>query len=250
MPPSEAAVSHAAYGLLRWGFYAGLEGAWEVVRSPEWLDAVEGTLQELGVADATALVDRLMEGVASFRDREEWEGCSNALFGPAQRCPPCETDHTSANPFTQANELADVRGFYQAFGLEPSSRSSERADHVALEMEYLYLLGHRAGDAARRGDSEGEEILLLAGRRFLEAHLGRFAAAFSGRLAAAGAHPFFVALGTATERVVAADVKRLELRPAPLPKATGTMDEPDEPECGACPAPREREAVRQAPPLP
>jgi TorA maturation chaperone TorD len=56
-------------------------------------------------------------------------------------CPPheCEFCHWK-DPTYRANQLADIAGFYRAFGVEPGGAKRERDDHIALELSYLALL--------------------------------------------------------------------------------------------------------------
>jgi len=67
----------------------------------------------------------------------------DAVFGlvVSQECPPFETEYLpSRDAFQRAQELADVAGFYQAFGLQPPPRCGLRPDHAALELEFVAFL--------------------------------------------------------------------------------------------------------------
>ncbi len=48
---------------------------------------------------------------------------------------PYELEHSKQEVFALTQNLADIRGFYNAFGLELAE--SERADHIAIEAEFL-----------------------------------------------------------------------------------------------------------------
>ncbi len=64
-------------------------------------------------------------------------------------CPPYETEYCHWKDATyRANQLADVAGFYRAFGVEPDPDHPERHDHVALELAFLAVLLDRRRQAA------------------------------------------------------------------------------------------------------
>src|SRR5262245_748672 len=65
------------------------------------------------------------------------------VFGmvPPRECPPNETEYSAnSEPFFLAQQMADIAGFYRAFGLEPSQASPERPDHLSVELEFMAVL--------------------------------------------------------------------------------------------------------------
>lgn len=93
---------------------------------------------------------------------------------------PYETEYGRDRPLQKGGELADLAGFYRAFGLDPEG-SHEMLDHVAVECEFYALLELKAELLEERGDGEGVEIVRDAQRKFLESHLGRFVGALGAR---------------------------------------------------------------------
>lgn len=117
------------------------------------------------------LSERLPQRV-SIRPLEQWlsldtrrrERAYQVVFGltMSKICPPYETEYCEwKDPTHRAQRLADVSGFYCAFGLEPSRRVPERADNIALEIEFVAFLIEKLLSLRRtadRGSAEHEAV--------------------------------------------------------------------------------------------
>lgn len=89
-------------------------------------------------------------------------------------CPLYETPYVAAEIFQQAQHLADIAGFYRAFGLEAAEDAGERVDHISLELEFMGALAYREAYAlAHHGPAE-VALLQEAQRAFLRDHLARW----------------------------------------------------------------------------
>lgn len=222
------------FGLLRWGFLVADPRAWAVVRSPTWHGELLAAAAARGLDNLPETIHRLHDAAKEFDDREAWEAACRDLFDGNVRCPPYETDYTCTHAFMQAQQLADISGFYKAFGFAPADGIAERVDHIGLQCEFLYLLG-ASGPEATSLPGGATSARIDARRKFLQDHLGRYTAAFAQR-AEATASGFFVALSLVTHAFVQAEVASLGLHPAALPDRAGLLSqEPDTPTCGACP---------------
>ena len=76
-------------------------------------------------------------------DRNELAEACTRSFGlvSSKECPPYETEYYSeAEPFFRSQQMADVAGFYRAFGLRESEVMPQRPDHISLELEFLAFL--------------------------------------------------------------------------------------------------------------
>ncbi len=100
----------------------------------------------------------------------------------AHGCPPYETEYGRRHVFGQSQELGDIRGFYEAFGVRPR-RGGERPDHVACEFEFMSLLALKEAIAIAAADSQRRSVCRDAAARFLADHLGRWLPALAGRIA-------------------------------------------------------------------
>lgn len=59
----------------------------------------------------------------------------------SKQCPPFETEYSHwKDPTYRAQQVADIAGFFNAFGVEPNPDSPERQDHVSLELEFMSLM--------------------------------------------------------------------------------------------------------------
>jgi nitrate reductase assembly molybdenum cofactor insertion protein NarJ len=98
------------------------------------------------------------------------------------KMPLYETEYGRMRALAKGNALADISGFYRAFGLAPDEEVREMLDHIAVELEFYAMLLAKQAYLAGVGDAEGREIVEDARRKFLGAHLGPLSAAIAARL--------------------------------------------------------------------
>lgn len=155
-----------------------------------------------------------------------------ALFGGSVRCPPYEGSY-EADPFRQGRQMADVAGFYRAFGADSSGPAAERPDHAGCELEFLSFLHLKQSEAEGAGDAEHVAVCRGAAEAFLCDHLGRWFPVFCREVAAAAEGPFYRLLSLAGERFVVAELVRRGLQTAALPRRRRSAVEGDEVTCGS-----------------
>jgi nitrate reductase assembly molybdenum cofactor insertion protein NarJ len=97
-----------------------------------------------------------------------------------------ETEYGLPHEFRQSQELADINGFYRAFGFTNGGRVRERPDHLAVELEFMSILALKEAYTAQDGLVEHFEVCLEAQRKFLGDHLGRWIDKFAQSLALNG----------------------------------------------------------------
>jgi len=161
------------------------------------------------------------------------------LFGHTARgaAPPYETEYGEDALFQPPQEMSDLGGFYQAFGLTLRPSEHERIDHIACECEFLLFLARKEAYALVHDDAAMLEETRRATRLFLRDHLGRWAPAFGRKLGREGQGGFYGALGDLLVGFVAHECARvgvaagpdlLRLRSASLgdaPMACGSGDD-------------------------
>lgn len=94
-----------------------------------------------------------------------------------------ETEYDRRRAMAKGTELADIAGFYHAFGfeLDPKAEGMEMLDHVGIELEFYSLMLMKQIHLEELKDQEGVDIVLDGRKKFLQSHLGRFVSAIGRR---------------------------------------------------------------------
>jgi TorA maturation chaperone TorD len=159
------------------------------------------------------------------------------LFGHTARgeVPLHETEYGADDLFLQPQELADLAGFYAAFGLVVGPGG--RADHVSCEAEFLAFLARKEAVALERDDTAMRDDTRAAARLFLRDHPAHFLPALGARLERADPDGFYGVLGALAAATAAAECARVGVRPGP--ETLGLRPPVAErvpAACGRCPA--------------
>lgn len=159
------------------------------------------------------------------------------LFGPSYFAgqSPYETAYLEQQLFQKMQQMADIAGFYRAFGVEASS--IERPDYLATELEFMHFLTYRESRARELAHDEGADVCLQAQRGFLRDHIARWAPAFCARLAEETDAPVYAALGALAAAFVPYDAACLGVELRPLGVAVAEPMQGEDEACGACPVP-------------
>jgi TorA maturation chaperone TorD len=151
-------------------------------------------------------------------------------------CPPCEAEYIfGKHDFQRSQTMADVSGFYRAFGLQPSRRHPERHDHIVLELEFMaFLLGmeRRALQSQEPDAHEKAELCRAAQQRFMREHLAWWAPALGHILSREDAHGFYSAAGVFLSALIAAERALLNVPPPTSRAAPSAIERPEE--CEGC----------------
>jgi TorA maturation chaperone TorD len=187
------------------------------------------TLEEL---DPAPVLEQLPASAEALN--AEYEATFGLLVSSA--CPPYESEYIDSKfAFQRSNSLADISGFYRAFGLEVSAQYPERPDHIVLELEFmahLLSLEQWAEHAHPARSAEYRQLCRDAQSRFLTEHLGWWASAFARLMARQSSHGFYGAAGAFLAAFI--PTERALLRIPPVARATRpTVTEPDD-LCAGC----------------
>lgn len=139
-----------------------------------------------------------------------------ALFQREVRCPPYEGAYGPPQMAGKAALLADVAGFYRAFGLEPAEGQPEVEDHVCAELEFMSALAVKEAWALAQSHTDGLEVTRHAQRAFASDHLARWGTEFAERVAATASGDLYPAAAATLRGWLAAECTRLAVSPARL----------------------------------
>lgn len=139
------------------------------------------------------------------------------LFGHIVRAavPPYETEYGEDALFLPMQEMSDLGGFFQAFGLRRNDASHERCDHISSECEFMDFLAAKETCALQEDNVGMLQDVRQATRLFLRDHLGRWAPAFGHRLASEDAVGFYGTLGRLCYISVSADCRQHDVPAGP-----------------------------------
>jgi TorA maturation chaperone TorD len=163
------------------------------------------------MADAASRID------ADFAERARRLGSLFAEAGPDRllldytrlflgpldiRAKPYGSVWLEADSGLMQESTSAVQALYEEGGFELSGDFHELPDHVAAELEFLYLLIHRRNEARRAGNAAALAEAEALRRRFLGHHLGRWIAPFAAAMKSGAKEPFYRELADLTERFV------------------------------------------------
>ena len=198
-----------------------------LVAAEEQPEAVAAELAEGLQAAARALRERPKESLQAEYDR---------LFGLVlpKDCPPCETEYIrAADVFQRAQVMADVAGFYRAFGLKPARTAPERPDHVSLMCEFMATVLMKQRIAVADGREEQELLCVEAAGKFFAEHLSWWVPAFAHALSTKAKGGFFDAVAKALATWIAVERDRYGLANGAGEEVRPELIEPPE-EAGGC----------------
>ena len=105
------------------------------------------------------------------------------------------------------NSTAHVKNLYNEEGLDFVLK--ETPDHVAVELEFMYVLINKAIAAQDKSDQNEDRCCQQKQRSFLAGHLGQWVPAFAAKVEEAAQTEFYRTLGNITRRFIEEDLTQL-----------------------------------------
>jgi putative dimethyl sulfoxide reductase chaperone len=95
-----------------------------------------------------------------------------------------------------------VLDLYNAGGFEIADEFRELPDHVAVELEFLYILTFNRNEAQRAGQADEALAVEQLERRFMTEHLGAWIGPFAAAIKSGAETAFYRELAELTERFI------------------------------------------------
>jgi DMSO reductase family type II enzyme chaperone len=173
--------------------------------------------------------------VETMPPAQELEAAFTQLFthSSSRDCPVHETSYTAREIFQQTQQMADIAGFYAAFGVETRA-GGERPDHISVELEFMQYLTVKEAYARQHLGAARVRQCRRGQRLFLQEHLGGWGPAFGRRLAALDPDGWYGRAGRLLAGWLEQDCRSLNA--APVFVVDGPQlawPEPDDGACGA-----------------
>lgn len=209
----EALLAAAAlYRMIAQAFSNPQAGSLKAVRCTA-LDLIDATLRGLL---PSALLPTLRALLRAWRtvSTEELTAEYSRLFLGSGLVPLREGGYGGGSRFAgQPVDIADLNGFYLAFGFAPPPTAPNPPDHLGTELEYLSLLHLKKAFALQRSRVSQDKIVERAMAHFLEDHLGRWTAALDMALREAKAAATYSRMAELLRKAVGAECASLRIRP-------------------------------------
>ena len=182
-------------------------------------------IRDIGASSQSALGSSVLAPLAAAAagaTREDLEEQYASLFtlSSSPDCPTFETAFISTDHLQQTNRMADIAGFYRAFGVDTGGNGF-RPDELSVELEFVAFLCQKQAYAAEHLGAPRVKQTLRAERLFLREHLARWGGPLGRRVAMrASGHAFYAALGSALHDWLDEECSRLAVGPVEM------VDEP------------------------
>ena len=230
----ETAARSALYRLLSLGFlYPEAEN---LVRLRSGIEEAVACLEFLGYSRILPTLHSAREALPPTYEVLERLYLKTWGHTISSECSPYEMEYGSAHIFQKSHGLADIAGFYRAFGLKISSQARERQDHLSMELEFMHFLTWKEAYALKQGhDDEKITLCRQAQAKFLAEHLS-WLSLFVQRLSQKVEGSFFAIWGQLAEGFLSLEAQAMGVTlQKPKPVQDEAQEEAQDEECDSCP---------------
>lgn len=189
--PATNRIEEAIDRSMVYGLFAHVFAYPDEERIEELRQAAEDVLQTSAAVPLMRLAALARE---STRESLEPVYISVTTLSSSPDCPAFETAYFGNDAIQQTQRMADVAGFYRAFGVD-ATEGGFRPDELPVELEFMGYLCNKEAYAIEHLGAPRAGQARKAQRTFLTEHLGRWGGVFGRKLAktAPQGHFYFVA---------------------------------------------------------
>jgi TorA maturation chaperone TorD len=162
-------------------------------------------------ADLGVRARRLGEAFAKNALQDLLVDYTRLFLGPVQPlAKPYGSFWLSGESTLMQDSTRQVLELYAQAGFDIDDGFHELPDHVAVELEFLYLLAFRQNRARHDADAAALDELLRLEQRFLGQHLGAWFAPFTAAMAAGAQTDFYRELAALTDAFLRLQLARAQ----------------------------------------
>lgn len=158
------------------------------------------TLEDIALLKKRASIYKEISKGFLYPEDEELKSEHFRLFGPDPLCPLDITNYLSDDIFMQTRLMADISGFYRAFGLE--TKENLKVDHISICFEFLSYLCLKQLYAIEKGYDEKLKITEDAFHSFLSEFVKPALPKFLALLRERSNNKFYNRLAGLTEKAI------------------------------------------------
>ncbi|MCP4339233.1 MAG: hypothetical protein GY799_10175 [Desulfobulbaceae bacterium] len=139
-----------------------------------------------------------------------------AIFDVGRKISPYETEYITEKVSRKPFELADIAGFYTAFGfaVHETRKNKEAPDHISIELEFMAILEWKTEYAREKKEDENATIVSGAKLKFLKDHLLKWGFFFCKQISGLEGNDFYKRLALIFELVLLIECERYGLDPS------------------------------------
>lgn len=212
-PEIPATARSTTYQFLALAF--GYPDAAQLNRLKGLLPRLEASLKVQNDRECLTAI-KALETILEPLTYDDWHRIHLRFFGHtiSKDFPLYETEYGQSHIFRKSQKLADIAGFYKAFGVDLSPELNDRWDHVSVELEFMQLLCLKEAYAMVQNHAE-EKITLCRDAQvaFLDEHLGCWVLGFARRLGKKTDDNFYGRMAKLLENFIIAELQLLDVQP-------------------------------------
>jgi len=178
---------------------------------------LEEFLPEAGLIFEGDIPSALLDLKDYFREHkpalEEMQSEYLSVFDMGRKVTPYETEYVREKIGRKPRLLADIAGFYKAFGFEVNTdaKNREAIDHISVELEFMLLLYLKLVLAMDDRLQERVEIVKDAIRTFLKDHLAGWGLLYCSLVKESEAHEFYKKVCALLNMLLESELKKYGL---------------------------------------